>query len=145
MQYIAPKTNAVYSGDRAHWQDIELTTERPTQFHYPIIEDGAFVGWELNQAELMQAKQIQLDEEVQARMDAFAQTRQYDSMDRLCSYANSTLPQWAAEGQRGIQLRDNTWAKATMILNEVVGGSRPVPESIEDIEDELPELSWGDI
>lgn len=100
---------------------------------------------EQKRAEFLKAKESQLDREIQARLDAFAQTRIYANMDRLCTYVASTNPQFAAEAARGVQLRDDTWIAVGMILNEVIGGTRPVPDSIADIEGELPELSWGDL
>ena len=49
--YLSSKTNTIYSGDKANWEDIELTTDRPSQFHWPVIEDGAHTGkWILDEA-----------------------------------------------------------------------------------------------
>ena len=46
MQYINLKTNTVYSGDRAHWTHVPVTSERPSPYHVPVIEDGEHTGWE---------------------------------------------------------------------------------------------------
>jgi hypothetical protein len=46
--YINHKTNSVYFGDKAHWQDIEVTSERPSEYHAPTVENGVHVGWEVD-------------------------------------------------------------------------------------------------
>ena len=46
MQYINPKTNTVYSGDRAHWTHIPVTSEQPSPYHVPVVEGGEHTGWE---------------------------------------------------------------------------------------------------
>lgn len=35
--YINPETLAVYSGDKAHWKDVEATSERPSIHHDPVL------------------------------------------------------------------------------------------------------------
>jgi hypothetical protein len=79
---------------------------------------------------------------VQGRLDTFAQSRGYDGILSACTYATDALPQFAAEGQRAIDLRSQTWAKLYAILGEVETGTRPIPDGYEDIEEELPTLSW---
>lgn len=96
-------------------------------------------------AEFLKRKQTQLDSEIQRSLEDFASTRGYTSFDRLCTYINSSRAQWAAEAARAVQLRDDTWTSAEMILNEVIGGSRPAPDTYDDIKNELPELTWGDL
>lgn len=144
--WYSQENKTVYQGDKARWQDIKLTTNRPSPFHSPVIEEGVHTGkWVLDTPKFLKAKEAELDADIQARLDAFAQTRLYANMDSLCTYVTSTNTQFAAEAARGVQLRDDTWIAAGMILNEVKGGSRPVPETLADIEDELPELTWGDV
>lgn len=83
-------------------------------------------------------------DKTQERLDKFAQSRGYDNMFSLCTYAVSTNPKFQAEGQRGIELRDAMWAKLAQILEEVESGQSPIPKGYEDIEPELPELTWPD-
>lgn len=78
----------------------------------------------------------------QQRLDDFARTRNYDGILSLCTYATSTVPKFAAEGQYGVTARDATWAKLYEMLAEVEAGARPVPGGYADIEPELPVLAW---
>lgn len=79
---------------------------------------------------------------VSTKLDDFANTRNYDSILSATTYSTSTNAQFAAEGQRAIQLRDATWTKLYEILDQVMSGSRAMPMSYADIQSELPELSW---
>lgn len=80
--------------------------------------------------------------EIQFRLDAWARTRGYDGILSACSYATSTVPKFSAEGQRAVQLRDDTWAAAYAVLAQVQSGAREVPNSLADLEAELPALEW---
>lgn len=79
---------------------------------------------------------------IQKRLDDFAKTRNYDGILSACTYHNSTIPQFQAEGLYCIAARDNTWAAAYTILNDVLAGNRAVPQSIADFENDLPALIW---
>lgn len=79
---------------------------------------------------------------VQARLDAFARTRDYDGILSACTYATSTVPKFAAEGQYCVNARDNTWATLYQLLAKVQAGTRPMPSGYEDIEPLLPVLEW---
>ena len=78
----------------------------------------------------------------QQRLDAFSQTRGYDGILSLCTYATSHIPRFSIEGQYGVQVRDATWAKLYDILADVQNGVRPIPTGYSDIEAELPVLTW---
>lgn len=83
-----------------------------------------------------------VQERTQQRLDSFAATRLYSGMLSLCTYATSTNPKFAAEGQYGVEVRDQTWATLYAILADVQAGNRPMPSGFEDIEAELPALVW---
>jgi len=103
-----------------------------------LYEDGKFkkppIDPELLAAEVVAA--------TQQRLDAFAQTRNYDGILSACTYADDPVQKFAAEGQYCVAARGATWAKLYEILGEVESGSRPVPSSYADIENELPVLTW---
>ena len=90
------------------------------------------------------AEQIiqQFTDAIQARLDGFARTRNYDGILSACTYATSTVPKFQAEGQYCVNARDNTWSAAYQILADVQTGNRPMPSQPSDIFPELPELVW---
>lgn len=80
---------------------------------------------------------------VQMRLDDFARTRGYDSVLSACTYATSAVPQFQAEGQCCVDVRDQTWATLVGIMAEVQAGTRELPGSIADVEADLPALEWS--
>lgn len=84
---------------------------------------------------------------VQERLDKFAATRTYGDevtapIVSACSYAASTNPARAAEGQYCLTARDATWDALFAFRDEVLAGTRPFPTSYQEIEAALPELVW---
>jgi hypothetical protein len=80
--------------------------------------------------------------QAQNRLDTWARSRGYDGILSACTYATSQVPRFQAEGQRCVDLRDQTWARLYEILAEVEAGTRPVPLSLTEIEADLPVLMW---
>jgi capsid protein len=109
--------------------------------HAAIVETGGiaeYVAPTLSADELQEA----VVSAIQTRLDLFAQTRKYDNMLSACTYASSQVAKFAAEGQYCVQMRDQTWATAYQLLQDVENGTRPVPNSYAAIENELPALTW---
>lgn len=79
---------------------------------------------------------------VQRLLDEFAKQRGYDSIVSAVSYGNSSVQQFANEGQRALQKRDEAWTNMYAYIAEVKAGSKPVPKSVSEIEAELPALTW---
>ena len=78
---------------------------------------------------------------VQKRLDDFARTRGYDNILSATTYATSTNPKFAVEGQYAVAARDATWAKCYEVLAAVEAGSRPMP-TLDELLAELPTLTW---
>lgn len=78
---------------------------------------------------------------VQEHLDTFARTRNYDNILSACTYATSTVPKFAAEGQYAVSARDATWAKCYEIMAQVEAGERPMP-TLDELVAELPVLQW---
>ena len=93
---------------------------------------------------LARAQQVQviIVNAVQRSLDTFAKTRNYDSIMSACTYATSKVAKFAAEGQRCVDLRDETWAALYGILEQVQLGVRPLPNGFGDVEGDLPVLAW---
>ena len=78
---------------------------------------------------------------VQKHLDVFARTRGYDGILSAATYATSTVPKFAAEGQYAVEARDATWAKCYEVLAAVEAGSSPMP-TLDELLAELPVLTW---
>lgn len=78
----------------------------------------------------------------QERLDDFARTKTYDSILSACTYATSAVERLKTEGQYCVSVRDDTWEKLYLILEEVESGDREMPENFSEIESELPVLVW---
>ena len=119
-----------------YWLDQDAAKEQP-----PVGAAGSFTPPEPQPPTPEQIIKAFTDA-IQARLDDFARTRNYDGILSAATYATSAVPKFAAEGQYAVQARDATWAAAYQILAEVQSGTRPMPSSPEDIFPELPALQW---
>lgn len=89
-----------------------------------------------------EALQAEIVAATQARLDAFARTRNYDGILSATTYATSTVPKFQAEGQYAVNARDNTWATLYAFMADVQAGTQPMPSGYVDIEPLLPALEW---
>lgn len=78
---------------------------------------------------------------IQVHLDDFAKSRGYDGILSACTYASSTVPKFASEGQCCVNARDNTWAASYTILADVESATRTMP-TIAEMLAELPLLAW---
>lgn len=115
----------------------------------PVLQDGQWVQvWSVTDAtaEEIERRLLDLKEQIvqqaQARLDNFANTRDYDGILSAATYAASTVEEFRIEGQYAVEARDATWAKLYEILAEVEAGTRSIPTDYADIEPELPVLEW---
>jgi hypothetical protein len=154
---------ALYKDGRADMFRVVPLLETPAPEYDPmtqeLVRDGAELvagqwqyKWRVDAlspaqiAENIEAKNRSIRQEIttstQQRLDEFAQTRGYDGVLSLCTYATSANPKFRQEGLYGVEARDATWAKLYEILAEVEAGARPVPSGYAEIEPELPALVW---
>jgi len=77
----------------------------------------------------------------QEHLDAGAQGKGYDGILSLCSYAQSTSPQFAAEAQAGIEWRDAVWVLCHKLLAEAAGTGNGSPTASDWLA-QLPKMSW---
>jgi len=78
---------------------------------------------------------------IQRHMDSVAQTRNYDGILSLCTYATSTNAKFSSEGRAGVEWRDAVWDTGYQLLDEVQAGTREIPTDDELI-GLLPAMQW---
>jgi hypothetical protein len=88
------------------------------------------------------ANQIRLTTLIQRRLDEIAAERGYDSILSLCSYATSSVPQFRAEGQAGVNIRDQCWVIGYAVLAEIAQGLRDWPADAEALA-MMPSMQWS--
>lgn len=88
-------------------------------------------------------KQVQADATVQIQLllDSTALEHGYDSIISLCSYAESSNPEWKTEGTAGRAWRDACWMAAQKIQDDVIAGKRPLP-TVDEVLAEMPAIVW---
>ena len=88
-------------------------------------------------------KQIaKLIDAVDFSLNAFARTRNYDSISSACTYVTSSVQKYAEEAAYCVELKSETWVKLYEIIAEINSGVRAVPSSISEIVNELPTPTW---
>lgn len=120
---------------------VEYTDEEGVT-HTVAEQDAASIA--TDNATKLAALTAAVIEAVQARLDTFAKTRNYDNILSACTYATDIDATFSAEGQYCVAARGETWRKLYEILDEVNAGIRPEPTCYADIEPELPALNWPD-
>ena len=133
-----PATDYWLPGDTHETPPRHMTKPGPLPVGALLVQPAAP---EPNAEERQAAMQAAFTAAIQARLDAFAQAKGYDSIMSACTYATSSVPQFRAEGERAVLLRDATWAKSYAILGDVLAGARPMP-TLEEVVAELPALTW---
>ena len=93
--------------------------------------------------EQLVAMQKQFTDAIQARLDAFAKTRNWDNVYTCVARINSKNPQYKLEAEYMLEAMDDTWDAAIAVLNAVLADERPMP-TLEDVFAELPILAWPD-
>lgn len=81
---------------------------------------------------------------IEKRLNAFVLTRAYRDIGSACSHVSSCVPEWRAEGEHCVKLRDATWLAFYKISNEAVAGQRSVP-TWDELLELLPKLEWPDV
>ena len=110
---------------------------------YKFVQKGDYFEIEVipepTKEEVEQQVQKQLTDAVQHVLDSKAQELNYDNCLSVCSYIDTGVARFDAEGKAFRAWRSAVWAKGYEILAEVQAGKREIPTEQELIS-ELPEL-----
>lgn len=90
------------------------------------------------------AQQAHLTSIIHRRLNQIAAERGYDSILSLCSYATSSVPRFRAEGQAGVDLRDQCWMIGYQVLADVAQGLRDFPSDEEALA-MMPAMEWPEV
>lgn len=93
-----------------------------------------------SQEEINAQTQARLTQAIQDHLDTKAQELNYDSCLSVCSYVDTGVEKFDAEGKAFRAWRSAVWNKGYEILNACLAGEREVPTEAELIA-ELPELN----
>ena len=108
-----------------------------------VLTQSDYDGMRVAEMELRaQRLQAAVVAATQKRLDDFAKTHNYDGILSACTYATSTHPKFASEGQYCVTARDATWSALYVVMAEVEAGTRLMPTGYQDIEPNLPALVW---
>ena len=134
--YIFPVTETTGSGD-------VITEADPALINGVWTQQWASRDFtsEETAAQLVEL-QASIMRSTQSHLDATAKAHGYDSILSACTYANSSVTRYGAEGTYCVGLRDATWSALETILGEVQAGSRAVPTGFADISASLPAVVW---
>ena len=105
----------------------------------PLPEGASLVAPEMSKEQKEAQIQVQLTNAVQYVLDAKAQELFYDNCLSVCSYIDTGVPKFDAEGKAFRAWRSQVWAKGYEILAQVQAGERGIPTEAELIA-ELPVL-----
>jgi hypothetical protein len=78
---------------------------------------------------------------IQSMLDAKAQERHYDGILSACTYATSSVPSFAAEGQACVDWRDAVWSRSYELMAQVGAGTLAQP-TIAALLAMLPPMAW---
>ena len=108
------------------------------------LNDAEVQTVEDKQMEALAALKQSLTSAVQKHMDNTAKERNFDDILSLCTYATSAKPKFKAEGQAGVEWRDDVWLYCYAELEKVLAGERGTPTT-QDLIDELPVFRWPEV
>lgn len=138
---MSPSGKFIIDTERNIFIPVEATYHRYWQEYQEWLDEG---NTPLPPEESTTKETLaKLTQAVQNHMDQTARERMYDGILSLCTYATSTNPKFALEGQAGVNWRDACWAVGYALMDAVLKGERPIP-SVEELIAELPPFSWPD-
>lgn len=136
------KTKAVCvatGDDKEYYKTIGMTEMEVEQAYNGLWYVKGYAPKQ-SQEEINAQTQARLTQAIQDHLDTKAQELNYDSCLSVCSYVDTGVEKFDAEGKAFRAWRSAVWNKGYEILNACLAGEREVPTEAELIA-ELPELN----
>lgn len=92
--------------------------------------------------DLIDAFEFVVKIKVQKMLDDFAMTRGYDSIDSAVKYTTSSVPRYAQDALRCVDILDAVWSSLFDYLAHIRAGTQAPPTSWNDIAQVIPPLTW---
>ena len=147
--YLTSKIELISNIPLVTWQIVEKPLQVVLNELHNVNGSPALPGEEPTRVEIedvplptMQRVVKLAKDMVQARLDTWASTKEYDGIVSACTYVSSTNPTRAAEGLKACVNRDLSWDAMYAYMEKVQTKAKPVPLKVEEIVAELPELTW---
>lgn len=103
------------------------------------IDFSQVITAEAKLAAAQAAFMAQIQQAVDAHVEATAKARGYNGAAHCASYVASTVQAWAAEATAFVAWRDAVW------LAVFAGMDEPVPATAEDLIAALPQIEWPEV
>ena len=136
-KYVAVPLSVDAILDKLFYPEGRFNRENPMEQVEPV--ELAIGGID---PELVSIITERVSQQVGQALDAFAKTRNYDDVKSAATYVNSAVPQFKAEAERVIALRDQSYASLYQFIQDVATGAKPVPKTYAEVQAILPELTW---
>lgn len=104
------------------------------------VVDGAIIA----KASVTQPSISDYTKAMQGLLDSTAQAHGYDGILSACTYAESVVPRFHAEGQACFAWRDSVWAAGDLLLKSVQSGQMQAP-TIPALIAMLPKMEWPNV
>lgn len=131
------KEYAVQNG----YKIVEFTTQ-PHEYSYYIFKENAV---KISQYWYNFTYEMIYDDciaKCQKLLDETAQSHGYDNIQSLVSYIDDPNKKFDSEAKAGKNWRSAVWTKIFDILNKLKIGEIKTPKSWQEIEQQLPKISW---
>lgn len=126
---------------RVVWQDKDPFFDSPMHTDMENKEPVQLMASEIAPA-MYKAICAQAKKQTQDLLDQFAKSRDYDSIEKLCSYKDSVIDAWASEAAQGILVRDGTWQAFHEAINAIDKGEVGLFRTFSELRQKFPAAVW---
>lgn len=123
-----------------------------SELHQKAIPEGTSpfdLGYKTPDILISEVDQVVVDrvldlvkKHVTSQLNVFAQSRDYDDIISLTTYATSSQEKFRTEGQRGVDLRDQVYGALYGYLGMMMAGEAYIPKSVSEVDALMPALTW---